>query len=197
MKSKYGPAATLNQIEEQIERLTDAEWMKLRKMAQANLWGLRLDNPDEIINETLERLIKGDRVWYVGMAFIPWMRSAMKSVANGMRSRNSVKNEIPVTELAGDSASDIATEIFGSDDKSPLDIVLTEEARCLAEADLAKITAYFKGNKNVEAILLGIEDGLSPEQLREYANISITEYESARRYLRRGLDKLFPVRRQK
>lgn len=197
LESKYGTAATGDQIEEQIECLTDADWMRLRKMAKANLWGTRLDDPYELINETFERLIAGGRTWNVGMEFIPWMRSAMKSVADGIRNRNSVKWETPIAELAGDSDPDTTPEFFGSEDKTPLDLALTEEARALAEAELAKIEAHFKGNQNVELVLMGIEDGMKPDEVREIGGITMTQYETARKQLRRGLDKLFPARREK
>lgn len=197
LESRYGAAATVDQIEEQIERLTDADWMRLRKMAKANLWGTRLDDPDELINETFERLFAGGRTWNVGMAFIPWMRSAMKSVADGIRNRNSVKLEAPAAELVGNTDPDTAPEVFGSEDKTPLALALTEEARASAEAELAKIEAHFKGNLNVELILMGIEDGMKPIEVREIGGMTTTQYETARKQLRRGLDKLFPARREK
>lgn len=197
LDSKYGAAATTDQIEEQIERLTDADWMRLRKMAKANLWGIRFDDPDELINETFERLFAGGRIWNVGMAFIPWMRSAMQSIAHGIRNRNSVKLEALAGDLAADSDPDAAPDIFGSEGKTPLALALTEEARALAEAELAKIEAHFKGNQNVELVLMGIEDGMKPEEVREIGGMTMTQYETARKQLRRGLDKLFPARREK
>lgn len=197
MDSKYGAAATLDRIEEEIERLTEVDWARLRKMAQANLWGTRMDDPEELINETFERLIAGSRTWRTDMAFVPWMRSAMKSVADGIRNRNAVKLEATTTDLADDCDPDSAPDIFGSEETTPLDLVLTEEARAMAEADLAKIEARFKGDQNVELILMGIEDGLKPEEVREIGGLTLTQYESARKQLRRGLDRLFPARRGK
>lgn len=197
MDSKYGATATLDQIEDQIERLTEADWARLRKMAQANLWGIRLDDPEELINETFERLIAGSRSWRAGMAFVPWMRSAMKSVADGIRNRNAVKLEATTTDLADDCDPDAAPDIFGSEERTPLDLVLTEEARAMAESDLAKIEAHFKGDQNVELILMGIEDGLKPEEVRDIGGLTLTQYESARKQLRRGLDRLFSARRGK
>ena len=197
MGSKYGTAATLDQIEDAIERLTDADWVRLRKMAYANLWGTRLDDPEELVNETFNRLYSGSRTWNMGMAFVPWMRSAMKSVADDLRNRKAVKLETSTSNLADDRDPDTTPEVFGIDESTPLDLILTEEARALAEADLAKIEAYFKTNQNVELILMGIEDGLKPEEVREIGGLTLTQYETARTQLRRGLDKLFPTRRGK
>ncbi len=197
MDSKYGAAATLDQIENAIECLTDAEWARLRKMANANLWGTRLDDPEELVNETFERLISGSRTWNTGMAFVPWMRSAMKSIADGLRNRKAAKLEATATDLADDCDPDAAPEVFGSEETTPLDLLLTEEARAMAESDLAKIEAHFKGNQNVELILMGIEDGLKPEEVREIGGLTLTQYETTRKQLRRGLDRLFRTRREK
>jgi len=197
LDSKYGAAATLDQIEDAIECLTDADWGRLRKMAKANLWGTRLDDPEELVNETFERLISGSRTWNIGMAFVPWMRGAIKSVADGLRNRRAAKLEATATDLAVDCDPDAAPDIFGSEETTPLDLILTEEARAMAESDLAKIAAHFKGDQNVEWILIGIEDDLKPEELREIAGLTLTQYETARRKLRRGLDRLFPTRREK
>ena len=197
LDSKYGVAATLDQIEDSIEGLTDADWARLRKMAITNLWGTRLDDPEELVNETFERLISGSRTWNTGMSFIPWMRSAMKSVADGIRNHKAIKLEATATDLAHDCDPDTAPEVFGSEETSPLDLILTEEARAKAETDLAKIEAHFKGNQVVELILMGIEDGLKPEEVREIGDLTLTQYESARKQLRRGLDRLFSARREK
>jgi DNA-directed RNA polymerase specialized sigma24 family protein len=197
LNSKYGAAAMLDQIEDAIEGLTDADWARLRKMAYANLWGTRMDDPEELINETFERLISGGRTWNMDMAFVPWMRSAMKSVADGLRNRKATKLVATATDLADDCDPDTAPEVFGSEETTPLDLVLTEEARTMAEAKLARIEAHFKGNQTIELILMGIEDGLRPEEVREIGGLTLTQYESARKQLRRGLDRLFPARREK
>lgn len=197
MEGKYGAAATLDQIEDAIESLTDADWSKLRKMAQFQLWGTRLDDPEELVNETLERLYSGSRTWSTGMAFVPWMRSAMKSVADGIRNRKAAKIETPAADLAADVDPDTAPDVFGADGTTPLDLLLTEEARAMAERDLAKIEAHFKGNTSVELILMGIEDGLKPDEVRAIGDLTLTQYETARKQLRRGLGRLFPARREK
>lgn len=197
MEGKYGRAATLDQIEDTIETLTDADWAKLRKMARFQLWGTRMDDPEELVNETFERLYSGSRTWNMGMAFIPWMRSAMKSVADGIRNRKAAKVETPASDLFDDSDPDTAPDVFGVDGTTPLDQLLTEEARAMAEKDLAKIEAHFKGNASVELILMGIEDGLKPDEVRTIGDLTLTQYETARKQLRRGLARLFPARREK
>lgn len=198
MESEYGAPATLEQIEQAIEGLSDADWMKIQKLASRQLWGTRLDDPGELVNETIARLIQGKRNWPANFPFVPWMASAMKSVADGLRNLKSMKSEALAGDLAGfdeESESD-PLDIFGENGESPLDALLTEEARQAAAVSLSKIEAHFKGDQDVGWILMGIADGLKAEEIQEMGEMNKTQYETARRRLRRGIERLFPARRK-
>lgn len=194
MDSKYGALATLEQIEQAIVGLSDIDWIKLRKMASGHLWATRLGDPDALINETIELLIAGDRKWRVGMAFVPWMNSAMRSVANNLRT---LKKEAAVA-LAGDLADggenppDDPLDIFGEDGESALDTLLTHEARSMAEKDLAKIEEQFKDDQEVGWILLGLAEGIGASEIQTMGEMTKTQYETARKRLRRERERLFP-----
>lgn len=198
MESKYGAPATLEQIERAIEILSDAGWIRLRKLASTHLWGTRLGDPDALINEALARLIDGKRSWSIGMAFVPWMDSTMKSVANNLRT---LKLETAVA-LAGDLASfgndpdDDPLDIFGQDAQTPLDTLLTDEARVMAERNLSKIEKRFKDDQEVGWILMGLAEGMKAREIQATGEMTQTQYETARKRLRRGLDQLFPSGRK-
>lgn len=197
MDSKYGAPATLEQIEHAIVGLSDTDWIRLRKIATGHLWGTRLGDPDALINETIERLITGNRTWRVGMAFVPWMDSAMRSVANNLRT---LKQETTMV-LAGDLANggddpDEPIDIVGEDGETPLDTLLTQEARSMAENELSKIEESFKGDQEVGWILLGLEENLSASEIQAMGEMTKTQYETARKRLRRERDRLFPSRRK-
>lgn len=197
MDSKYGDPATLDQIGQAIEDLSDADWIRLRKMASSHLWGTRLGDPDALINATLERLISGDRTWRVGMAFVPWMDSAMRSVANNLRT---LKKE-PAVVLAGDLADggddpDKPIDTFGEDGETPLESLLTQEARTMAEKDLSKIEERFRNDQEVGWILLGLAENMSAGDIQAMGEMTKTQYETARKRLRREIERLFPSGRK-
>ena len=196
LNSKYGEAATLDQIEAEIERLSNADWTRLRRMAERHLWGTRLVVPDELINETIGRLIEGTRRWPTGMKFVPWMDSAMKSVSDGIRNIKSRKIEALAGDLIGCDESEEALDVFGEDVRTPLDSMLTEEARKAAAEALEKIGGHFMGDQDVEWILMGFEDGLKAEEIRVMGGMTQTQYETARKRIRRGVERLFPTRRK-
>lgn len=196
LDSKYGEAATLAHIEAAIDCLSDAEWLRLRKMAASHLWGTRFADPDELVNETITRLAEGTRHWPTGMKFVPWMDSAMKSVADGLRQLRSRKLEALAADVVECDDPEEALDIFASDSQTPLDSMLTEEARNAATDALEKIAEYFKDDQDVTWILMGIEDGLKADEIRDTAGMTQTQYETARRRMRRGIEKLFPARRE-
>lgn len=198
MDSKYGAPATLEQIEQAIEGLSDVEWIRLRKMASGHLWGTRLGDPDALINETIELLIVGKRTWNIGMAFVPWMDSAMRSVANNLRTLKRQPEVALATDLVGggDDPLEEALDILGEDGDTPLDTLLTQEARALAEKDLAKIEERFKDDQEVGWILLGLAEGIGAGDIQAMGEMTQTQYETARKRLRRERERLFPGRRR-
>lgn len=196
MNSKYGESATLDQLEAELEQLSDSDWIRLRKMAARHSWGTRLVDPDELINETIARLVGGTRRWSTGMKFVPWMDSAMKSVADGIRNLKITKAEALAGDLIDCDESDEALDVFGEDSRTPLDSMLTEEARKAATDALEKIGKHFKGDQDIEWILMGFEDGLKADEIRELGGMNQTQYETARKRMRRGIELLFPERRK-
>lgn len=194
MDSKYGAPATLEQIEQAIVGLSNIEWIRLRKMASGHLWGTRLGDPDALINETIELLIVGKRTWNVGMAFVPWVNSAMKSVANNLRTLKRQPEVVLAADLVGygDDLPEEALDILGEEAETPLDALLTQEARALAEKDLAKIEERFKDDQEVGWILMGLAEGMEASDILAMGEMTQTQYETARKRLRRERERLFP-----
>lgn len=194
MDSKYGAPATLEQIERAIEGLSDVEWIRLRKTASGYLWGTRLGDPDDLINETVGLLIDGKRAWNVGMAFVPWMDSAMRSVANNLRTLKRQPEVVLAADLVGggEDPPEDTLDILCEDGETPLDALLTQEARALAEKDLARIEERFKDDQEVGWILMGLDEGMGASDIQAMGDMTQTQYETARKRLRRERERLFP-----
>lgn len=194
MDRKYGASATLEQIERAIVSLSDIEWLRLRKMASGHLWGTHLGDPDALINETIERLIAGRRTWSVGMAFVPWMDSAMKSVAENLRTLKKKPGVVLAGDLVGggDDLPEELLNVLGDGGESPLEVLLTQEVRAAAEKDFARIEERFKDDQEVGWILMGLEDGMGASEIQAIGEMTKTQYETARKRLRRERERLFP-----
>lgn len=196
MSGKHGPIATLDQIEQALRALTDADFRSLRKFASQHLWKTSIDNPDELINETIRRLADGDRKWPTNIPFDFFLKNAMRSVADGIRGLKHQTDEGLAADDCGDEAGD-PMDAFASEALTPEETLLKEEARRKASESLEIIYGHFEGDPQATCILMGIEDGLKAEEVREIGDMSLTQYETARKRLRRGIERLFPERREK
>jgi RNA-binding protein YhbY len=128
------------------------------------------------------------------MAFVPWMNSAMRSVANNLRTLKRQPEVALAADLVGGGGDppDEALDILGEDGETPLDALLTQEARALAEKDLAKIEERFKDDQEVGWILMGLAEGMGASDIQAMGEMTQTQYETARKRLRRERERLFP-----
>jgi hypothetical protein len=193
-----GPHATIEQIEQALQALTDADWMKLRSFASSQLWKTGIDDRDELLNETIRRLADGDRNWPINVPFVPFLMNAMRSVADGLRGLKSQTSVSLASSLADpeDCFDDDPMDRFASEAATPEDILIAEAARKDAAGALAKINAHFSDDEEVGWILMGIEDETKPEDVREMSGMSLTQYETGRKRLRRGIARLFSAKRK-
>lgn len=199
MALKYGPAATLEQIAEAIESLSDADFLRLRKAGSAMLWGTGLAHPDDLVNETLERVLALSRKWPTDVPFTTFLVNAMRSVADGIRNLEHQTEEVLASDLVGNDPADDGEdpmEQFGTKRLAPETVILTEEVCQRAQADLAAIEKHFYNDNEVGWVLMGIEDRLSANEICEMSGMTRTQYETGRKRLRRGIERLFPGRRK-
>ena len=77
-----------------------------------------------------------------------------------------------------------------------LEVEETAERRDRAKADADAIDAHFTGDDEITWVIMGLKDGQSATDIREMSGMSGTQYETARKRFRRGLEKLFPGRRK-
>lgn len=189
----------LDRVEEAIENLTTPNWNRLVKAAKSFLYGTGFSDANELINEALCRVLSGGRNWPPNVPFITFFINAMRSIADGERNLVYRAEEVLCTDLTNnDPELNIdPIENFGNDKLSPETIIATEIERNLAEEDLKIIENHFKDNESVGWVLIAIEDQLSASEVIEISGLTKTQYESARKSLLRGLDKLFPGRRIK
>ncbi|NOU23107.1 MAG: sigma-70 family RNA polymerase sigma factor [Methyloglobulus sp.] len=199
MENKNNSVSEFDRVADVIETLTLSDWNRLHKAARSFLYGTAFSDVDELINETLLRVLDGKRKWRDDVPFITFISNAMRSVADGERNLSYKTEEVLAIDLPNnnpDSDSDPMV-MFGNEALSPETIITNEIDGALADEDLKIIENHFKGNETVEWVLMGIEDGMSASEIIEMSGMSKTEYESARKSFLRGLDKLFPGRRIK
>jgi len=185
------------EIYEAIQKLTEGQRLRIRKAARFLIPRTDFSAPDELINETLDRFLSGSRTWPRHVEFATCLINAMRSVANGSREQLAGRPEIAESSLLPSATGD-ANDVVGPvavalDEGATPEDVIAREQRILHQAELLRrIQDHFKDDDEIQWIFMGLEDGWSAIEVLEQSGMNRTQYETARRRLRRQLDRFFP-----
>ena len=191
--------ATAEQIRAAIEGLTDEDFARLRRAGSAFLYGSEYTDPLELMNEAIARAMHGagqakGRHWPLDVPFVAFLIMTMSSIANASAESlpqaftDSLADFVP----EGVAYSDFAVEPLRS--TSAEGECVNEEERAAESARSSKvfadIEAFFADDEEVLMLVLCLRDGQRPREIQESAGMTMTQYNTARRRLRRGLTKL-------
>ena len=198
--------ATAEEVCEAIESLSEAELGRIHRAAQYALFGTEYTDPLELLGEAVQRTlegvgVKGGRHWPRDVHFVAYIIRTMQSIADG--SSNSVVQirTARLEAMAGDEGSAelaLAQAGFSFADvvQQALDIEETTERLSRAAADAALIEAHFANDEEIQYLIMGDKDDLKPAEIRAASGMNQTQYDTARRRFRRGLNTLMPGRRK-
>ena len=198
--------ATAEEIGEAIESLTEAELGRIHRAAQYALFGTEYTDPDELLGEAVQRTLDGvgvpsGRHWPKDVHFVAYIIRTMQSIADG--SSNSVVQTSTASLEAmaggeGNAELALAQEGFSSPDvvEQALEVEEAAERQSRAAADAALIEAHFANDDQIQFLIMGDKDDMKAADIRAISGMNQTEYDSARRRFRRGLNTLMPGRRK-
>lgn len=196
--------ATPDDIREAISALSKADHYRIYKAARFCLWGTGYADPQEIINEAILRTMKAasgekGRHWPKDVPFVSYVIMTMQGLADDSRESVVQKKTDYMEAMAAKSETDCAEDVLGRHGHYHPDhlsrAVENEETRSREEQAkkiVDKIDEHFKGDDEVNWIIMGHKDGMGASEIRDLSGMTKTQYETARRRFRRGLDKLFP-----
>lgn len=197
-------ATTIDAVRAAIDALDGTQWARLYKRASILLGGTQYRDPQELLNEAVVRTLRAangehGRHWPASVPFVAYLMQTIRGLASDSRESLAAAPLREMETLATDSLS--ADEALGAHGQFHPDVVTLAieagecaEARENAQADVAKIDAFFAGDNEVGWIIEGTKEGLQAKEIRELAEMTPTQYETARKRLRRGLEKLFSSR---
>lgn len=201
-----GTPATHDEVALAIERLSNVDLLRLEKAASILLGGTEYSNPRELLNETLARSLQGGlgddgRHWPQGVPFTVFVKNAMKSIADTSRHSLHQTEEVLAGDLVEpDSVESDPIDVLASGSPSVEAQAIELEARRAKEGqdatDLAALDEHFRHDEQVDWIIMGIQDGVAAREIQELSGMTPTQYETAHKRFRRGLEKLFPGRRK-
>lgn len=198
---------TIEDFRQAYECLTNDELYRLHKLARALLAGTEYSDPQELLNETLVRTLRAangekGRRWPKSVPFVAFIGQTMKGLADDSLNSSYIKQTQEMEALATEKLA--ADEAIGGHDHAHADVVAlaieageNSDTRDRAIQDAARIDAHFADDDEVGWLVMGHKDGLKAAEIRDLSGMDQTQYETARRRFRRGLEKLFPGRSKK
>jgi hypothetical protein len=205
--------ATLEELASAVNRLTKEELLRLRSKAKLHLWGTGFTDPKELLNEAVKRALiaaSGDkrnqergRPWPIDRVELPaFLSGCMESIADSAR-KSVVQTHTKRLEVMAGDRGDVDAVIHEAGLWSPdvveqaIDVEEAAQRQERARLDAALIEQHFKNDQEILAILEGEKAGMAVAEVLEMFELDQTAYDSARRRLRRQVDKLMPGRRQR
>lgn len=163
-----------------LKLLTEMDLLRLKAIARLYARGLPADiSWEDLLQEALTRILVGSRVLPEGVPTIAVVAGVMRSLRTehrrGARSRARGRQTVPIE-------SDKARSDVQLHDAAP-----DPERALTARQELAVIQMLFANDPLALRIIAGLGEGLTAEQIRAAYGIAKTEYDSARKRMRRIL----------
>lgn len=161
------------EVSRALASLTAADQIRLKRLAQYRTTGLRDLDWRDLLHDAVDRTLSGRRRWPRGVPFLVFMQQTMRSLAH-----EHWRRRVEGPEVSGSSR-----------DETVADDTPTPEQQVVARELLAHILNLFSGDAPALAVLAGLADDKSPAIVIAEAGIDQTAYDSARRRIRRTLDR--------
>jgi hypothetical protein len=176
--------ATDAEVEAAIRALSDADGVRLRKVASfraRGLAGLGLGvSADDLLQEAIMRTLAGGRRWRKSVTFVKHLIKTLGSLANHLRDELKGGTVVPAT------AEDPEGRLDGVALKSRMP---DGERVAAANEQLATISKMFDKDDEVGLVLEGLAAGMTGPEIQVDLNINETQYETIMTRLRRGVER--------
>lgn len=183
--SPQGTTLSRVEIEEAINALSTAGWVRLRKVAERYSYRQSL-SAEDLLQEAFTRAIDGSRNCPRNVDVVRFLAETMRSVASDALKALSRQPELHSMS----SVSEDEPEFDAPDESLNAEQVMIDdqEASRIREG----ILSLFEDDAVAQVIIEGDMEGMKGEEIRELAELNLTAFASKRRYIRRVIEKAYP-----
>jgi RNA polymerase sigma-70 factor (ECF subfamily) len=166
-----------------LKLVTQMELLKLKTIARLHARGLPADvGWDDLLQEALTRVLTGSRRVPDGVPIVAFLAGIMRSLRSEHWRRIGGG-----TARAGSRRIRVSRPVDESREATLRDEAADPERMLIATQELKAIEQLFADDRVVLGIICALGEGLSAEQICVSLGLSRTEYESARKRMRRCL----------
>jgi len=205
--------ASVEELSRALMMLTSAERLRLSARARLLVWGTEYTDPEELLSEAVKRALiaasgaKQDgergRPWPIDRVPLPaFLSGCMDSIADSSRESRGQTQTDRLEAIAGE-VSDVDTVIYRAGGwntdvvEQAIELEDAADRQQQARADAQIIEAHFKDDQEVLAVIEGEKADMPVAEVLALFDLDQKTYDTARRRLRRQVDKLMPGRRQR
>jgi DNA-directed RNA polymerase specialized sigma24 family protein len=164
-----------------IDQLGKADWLRLEQCARYQVYRYAAINPHEVLAEAVARAMAGERIWPADVALMTFLRGVIRSVADEFREKEKAILSTPDAELTA------AMQAEPDGERAPGEDVRLEQLELIR-----RIWLLFEGDDGAQALMFGVEEGMTAKEVQDQFDLSATDYDAARKRLKRKLDEHFP-----
>jgi DNA-directed RNA polymerase specialized sigma24 family protein len=180
-------AATAAEIEDAVNKLSDADWYRLRSCADRLEFLLQEKAMGrDLLGEAFERLLRGSRKWdKTKSGLVTFLFGAMRSICNAWFRAKKSPTERPILATSL-TVEDEEGHLSDPVSKHPALDPTAEELVIFREA-LTRIDDVLKDDQEARMIVEGFRDGLEPSGIRKLWGFSQPQYETIVTRMRRKI----------
>lgn len=196
-----------------VANLRPEERRRLKRRAEIQIWGTEYTDPMELLGEAVKRaMIATDpnkradergRPWPMDRVVLAaFLSKSIDGIADDSRQLLHQTATERLEALAGEDR-DIGSVLYEAGQyhadvvEQAIELEEIKARQAAAKQDADAIERHFAGDQAVLAIIEGEKEGMSAREVQALFELDETTYDSARRRLRRTVDKLMPGRRPK
>lgn len=176
--------ATSAEIIHSFSNLSNADLSRLKSIAQLRARGLVTFDWEDLIQEAVSRALEGFRKWPKNIPFIAFLAQTIRSIANEEWRRLINQNTTNASDLDSIDGEDPLIDQLAI-------TLINPEREIIAKNILVTIESLFINDKDATAILLGSAHGDSPDVIQGKSNLTLTQYASAQKRIRRKISQTF------
>lgn len=159
--------------------LEEEDRLRLKRKADSFAYIVGME-PDDILHEAITRTLEGSRRCPADVEIVVYLGNAMRSIA-------SEQSRKAVSEVHAEATDDPRGGVSSYDHSGPADAPASHTE---LYAVLARLESHFENDQEAYSVVWGLLDGSDPEEIRQRVGMSDTEYQTARRRVRRAIERL-------
>lgn len=176
--------ASVSEVALALANLSKADMTRIKQIAKLRSAGLDVMGWEDLLNESLQRMLEGVRRWPKSVPFIAFLAQTVRSVASDEWRRLRAENT--------GRESDLGLHADGSE-RSLADLAVNPidpEREVVARRSLEEIEALFADDSEALGVIHGLAQGSTPQEVQHDGAMNSTQYASAQKRIRRRLSRL-------